>query len=235
VQALRRVQSQDGAPYAGAERLAALYGSAVASLELREPQRAQAALDAAAPLARSLAPSDERVQLVLALAQAQTWQASGQGAKALELLRATRGPGGGEATSRPLMLARAQAALDATRAGADAAALRPPTEALQTWLAEHKADAPAWLLLSQAAEAQGLKLRALRAQAEAQAASGDLGGAIDRLRAAQRQSRGPAGSPEFIEASVIDARLRQLMAQRRAQLAELRGAQRGPQDPERQP
>jgi predicted Zn-dependent protease len=235
VQALRRAQAQEGAPYAGAERLAALYGSAIASLELREPQRAQAALAAALPLARSLAGADERVQLTLALAQAQTLQAAGQGAQALDLLRATRAPGGGEASSRPLMLARAQAALDAVRAGAEASALRPSTEALQTWLAEHKGDAAAWLLLAQSARAQGFALRALRAEAEAQAAGGDLGGAIDRLRAAQRQSRGPAGSPEFIEASVIDARLRQLMAQRRAQLAELRGSQRGPQDPDKQP
>jgi beta-barrel assembly-enhancing protease len=133
---------------------------------------------------------------------------------------------------RPLLLGRAQAALDAARAGGDATgALRASTEALQTWVAEHKADAGAWLLLAQAAELQGLKLRALRAQAEAQAASGDLGGAIDRLRAAQRQGRAQAGSPDFIEASIIDARLRQLTAQRRAQLAELRGAQRGPQEP----
>jgi beta-barrel assembly-enhancing protease len=234
VQALRRVQAQEGAPYAGSERVAALYGSALASLELREPQRAQTALDAALPLARSLAPQDDRAQLTLALAQAQTWQATGQPAQAVQALRAVRAPGGGEATSRPLLLARAQAALDATRAGAgaDAGALRASTEALQTWVAEHKADAGAWLLLAQCAELQGLKLRALRAQAEAQAASGDLGGALDRLRAAQRQARAAAGSPDFIEASIIDARLRQLTAQRRAQLAELRGAQRGPQEPQ---
>ncbi len=70
----------------------------------------------------------------------------------------------------------------------------------------------------------GLKLRSMRADGEAAAARGDLVGAIDRLRAAQRQARsGSAGAPDFIEVSIIDARLRDLTAQRRAQLAELRG------------
>ena len=80
MQALRRAQALETAPLAGAERIAALYASALASLELREPARAQAALDAAAPLARQVAPDDARSQLVLALAQAQTWQAAGPGA-----------------------------------------------------------------------------------------------------------------------------------------------------------
>jgi predicted Zn-dependent protease len=127
------------------------------------------------------------------------------------------------------MLARAQAALDASRAGAAGAqpALRSSTETLQTWVAEHPGDATAWTMLAQGADLLGLKLRALRAEAEAQAAVGDLGGAIDRLRAAQRLSRAAAGAPDFIEASIIDARLRDLTARRRAQLAEARGGDKG--------
>jgi hypothetical protein len=67
-----------------------------------------------------------------------------------------------------------------------------------------------------------LKLRSLRAQAEAQAALGDLPGAIDRLRAGQRLARATGSGTDFVEASIIDARLRDLMAQRRAQLAQAR-------------
>ena len=63
----------------------------------------------------------------------------------------------------------------------------------------------------------------MRAEAEARAALGDVSGAIDRLRAAQRHARSSTAATDFIEASIIDARLRDLTAQRRAQLAEARG------------
>jgi predicted Zn-dependent protease len=237
VQALRRVQAQETAPLSGGERVAALYGSALAALELREPARAQAALDAALPLARSFAPDDAKSQLALALAQAQVWQATGQAPRALAALDAWRVPSAA-GPSRPLMLARAQAALDVARGGGGDAgsAVRPSVEALQTWVAEHRGDALAWSLLAQGAELQGLKLRALRAQAEAQAASGDIVGAIDRLRAAQRQARPGGGAPvDFVEASIIDARLRDLMARRRAQIAEMRGGRGGGPNDERVP
>ena len=71
------------------------------------------------------------------------------------------------------------------------------------------------------------RLRALRADAESQAALGNLPGAIDRLRAGQQLARaGQANAAslrtDFIEASVIDARLRDLIAQRRELLADQR-------------
>ncbi len=231
VQSLRRVQAFDASSLTGADRVAALYASALASLELREPARAQAALDAALPLARAGAPDDARAQLALSLAQSQIWLASGQAARALAALDALRPPAPG--SQRPLLLARAQAALEVARGGGAGTqpALRASTEALQTWVAEHAGDAAAWSALAQGADLLGLKLRALRAEAEAQAAVGDLGGAIDRLRAAQRQSRAASGAPDFIEASIIDARLRDLTARRRAQLAEARGAPRDERNP----
>ncbi|MFM8767724.1 MAG: hypothetical protein ACKOD9_08130, partial [Rubrivivax sp.] len=107
------------------------------------------------------------------------------------------------------------------------AALRETVESLQTWVAEHRRDAAAWLLWAQACDALGLQVRALRAQAAARAAIGDLGSAIDRLRAAQARIRSTAGGGDFIEASIIDTRLRELQAQRRQQLEEMR-AQRSP-------
>jgi beta-barrel assembly-enhancing protease len=231
VQALRRWQAVDASALPAAERLAALYGSALASLELRETARAQATLDAAA----ALAPKDDaRAAFALGSLQAQVWQASGQASRALAWFDAQRSSGGGTGGSadaagmgpRPLLLLRAQATIDVARAAGAAgtpAALRQSTEALQTWVAENKGDGAAWSLLAQGAELLGLKLRALRAEAEAAAARGDLPGAIDRLRAAQREARGGGAKPDFIEASIIDARLRDLTAQRRAQLAEARG------------
>ncbi|HRD99599.1 MAG TPA: hypothetical protein PLA97_24695, partial [Rubrivivax sp.] len=91
-----------------------------------------------------------------------------------------------------------------------------------------------WDLLSSCSNALGLNLRAMRAAAEARAVVGDLTGAIDRLRAAQQQSRGATGQ-DFIEASVIDARLRQFTAQRRQIALEARGERserdRRPEEP----
>jgi predicted Zn-dependent protease len=82
----------------------------------------------------------------------------------------------------------------------------------------------AWGFLAQGEEALGQRLRAMRAQAEARAALGDINGAVDRLRAAQALVRSGTAN-DFIEASVIDARLRQLEATRRQIAAEMRGKQ----------
>ena len=235
VDALRRAQAQTGTPLAdGPERVAALYASALASLQLRDAARAQAALDLALPLARKVAPDDRRAALALTLAQAQTWQAAGDAARAVTLLDAQGAADVHAGAPRALLAARAQAALDATRAGAPMSLLRPSSEALQTWVAEHRGDALAWSLLAQSANAQGFKLRALRAEAEAQAALGDLPGAIDRLRAGQRAARAAGTAPDFIESSIIDSRLRDLTAQRRAQLAQARGG-RGERGEPREP
>jgi len=228
VPALRRLQAQDAAPAAGAapaDRVAALYASALASLQLRENARALTATEAMQPLLRNATAGDTRAAFALALLQAQVLQGNGQTTRALALLDALTAP----PSPRPLLLARAQAALDAS-SGGNMAALRASTEALQTWVAERRGDAAAWALLAQCADALGLRLRAQRADAEAHAALGDIAGAMDRLRAAQRQARSDTSAPDFIEASIIDSRLRDLNAQRRAQIAEARG-ERGRQEP----
>jgi len=128
--------------------------------------------------------------------------------------------------SRPTLLLRAQLAVAAN----DPDQLKRQTEALQGWLAEQRQDALAWSALSLCTDRLGLKLRSVRAEAESRAALGDLPGAIDRLRAGQRLARG-GGAQDFIEASVIDSRLRELESQRRQLLAELRGNKPG-RDPE---
>jgi beta-barrel assembly-enhancing protease len=229
VQSLRRAQAFEGSAGAAAERVAALYGSALASLELREPARAQTSLDAALALLGGAAASPDdaaRARGALVLAQAQVALAQGQPERALALLDGAPPA----APVRAMLFARTQAALAMARAGNPPPALRQSMEALQTWVAESRGDASAWQWLAQCAAQLGLKLRALRAEGEAQAAGGDLAGAIDRLRAAQRQARsGP--SPDFIEASIIDSRLRELTAQRRAELDELRGVQREERSP----
>jgi predicted Zn-dependent protease len=218
VHALRRLQGADANGSTVAERLGAQYASALASLLLREPARAQAPLEAAQAIVRASPRGDARALRSLRLLQGQWLLARGEPARAAELLDAD----GGDST-RPALLLRAQVALEAARANPAARDdLRRQTEGLQTWVSDRRNDALAWAQLAQGAELLGLRLRALRADAEARAAIGDLSGAIDRLRAAQRLVRSGGAAPDFIEASIVDARARELESQRRQLLAELR-------------
>ena len=82
-------------------------------------------------------------------------------------------------------------------------------ERLQTWVATQPRDAGAWQLLSQAYAAQGLEVRAVRADAEARAAQLDYTAALDRFKAAQDLVR-KGGGADHIEASIIDSRTRAL-------------------------
>jgi predicted Zn-dependent protease len=118
--------------------------------------------------------------------------------------------------TRPTMIALGEGAVARSVARDPGApeALHREIERLQTWVSEHRNDAVAWATLAQCAEVAGQKLRAIRAEAEAHASKGDLMGAIDRLRAGQQLSRGPG--TDFVEASIIDTRLRELEAVRRA-------------------
>jgi predicted Zn-dependent protease len=96
---------------------------------------------------------------------------------------------------------------------------REAAEALQTHLALHARDALAWQESGTLWQELGQPLRALRAQGESRAALGDITGAIDRLASAERQGR--AKTADQFEASVIDARLRELRYERRQLLAEM--------------
>jgi predicted Zn-dependent protease len=221
VDALRRWQSLDGerggpAP-AAAEQIGALATSALASTLLREHARADKALERATELLRGR--NDPRAMRALMLLTAQAMLARGDVARAALALQ----PYAGE-VSRPVALLGAQVALAAAPAAARAdAALRRSADELQTRVATQPNDALVWATLGQVWDRLDQPLRALRAEAESQLARGDLPGAIERLRAAQRLARGGAGV-DFIEASVVDARLRDMQAQFRELSAEERGA-----------
>ena len=96
----------------------------------------------------------------------------------------------------------------------DSAGLKARAGELQTWVAVHADDSLAWSALGQTWARLGVPLRSLRAEAESRYALGDLLGAVDRLRAGQRVARG-GGAVDFIDASVIDSRLRDIEAQRK--------------------
>ncbi len=222
VQALSRLSGESSSPLA-VERVAAMAAGAMAAARLKEPERAESLARRAREAAAALQPRDPDAERALLLVHAELRQARGDAAGALALLGELP-PAAAGTTDRAVLLLGAQAELDQYRAAPAryAEPLRHRTEALQTWVALHPDDGPAWELLSHTADALGLKLRAMRAGAEARAVVGDLPGAIDRLRVAQHESRGLVGAQDFIEASVIDARLRQLQALRRELQADAR-------------
>jgi predicted Zn-dependent protease len=246
VASLHRLQqlplAGEGEPQGAATQLAALYAAAMAASLLNEHAlAAQRIAQAQALLAAPNAPQPE-LEHVFAMLRAEAALAAGDAAAALQQLGTLRqaqqgAPRADAAAQRPLLLLQAQAALRAPPPQR-AAALREATERLQTWVAQHPQDATGWLLLGNCAQAQGQRLRALRAQAEERALLGDLTGALDRLRSGRELARSGAAGQDFIEASIIEVRWRELQAQRRALLAERRGrpGERAPaEDPDAQP
>ena len=216
--ALRRWQALDGdrVSTTAADKLASAYESALASTLLRDWSRADASIATALGLVRGAgAPQaalpDARAERAVVLLQVQSLLARGDVAKAVRALEPYATDG-----SRPVLLLSAQAALAATAPSRAEAteALKQRAADLQTWVAVNPRDAPAWTALSQIDERLGQPLRAIRADAEARVALGDLPGAADRLRAGQRRARS-GGAVDFIEVSVIDARLRDIELQRR--------------------
>ena len=217
------------------EQVAAAYGGALAASQLKDHALAESHAERALRLLGAVSPPEPQAELALHLLLADVRLARANPTGALQTLAAA--PAG--LGARPRLLLAAQAALDQQRLqpGTDGAELRRQTEALQTWVAAQPQDAAAWQLLAGTAEAIGLRLRSLRAGAEAQAARGDLTGAIDRMRAAQSAARTASEGQDFIEASVIDSRMRQLVAERRRLVLEMREAngQRSPRDPNEPP
>lgn len=211
VDALRRWQALDASANASAgERLMAGYASALASTLLRDWPRADTALQLAQAAARGDAPASRDV----ALLQAQSLLARGEPARAAEVLR-PYAKTEGQASARAVMLLAAQVAM----AGSDKPSLQKSAEELQTWASLHPQDATVWSQLGRTWEKLDQPLRALRAEAESRIALGDLIGGVDRLRAGQRLARSGRGV-DFIEASVIDARLKEIEAQARRREAE---------------
>ncbi len=104
-------------------------------------------------------------------------------------------------SERVTLLAWAQMARE--DAAQDRAAI---VDALQTYLANHPGDSPAWVSLASLYEAQGQTLRSLRASAEARVALLDYGAALDRLKAAQEWAK--SNSANHIDASILDTRTR---------------------------
>jgi len=211
VDALRRWQGRDAEiEGSAADKLLNYCESAQASSLLRDWARADAAFAKALAITRASPNSGARAERAVVLMQTQSLLERGAPAKAAEAMKAYAGD-----ASRPVMLLSAQIALaEIPAVTPESAPLKARASELQTWVALHADDSLAWGVLGQTWARLGLPLRSLRAEAESRYALGDLLGAVDRLRAAQRFARG-GGAVDFIDASVVDSRLRDIEAQRR--------------------
>jgi predicted Zn-dependent protease len=209
--ALRRWEALDGDHVSTSvqNKLLSAYESAFAATLLRDWARADASIIVAAGLVRG----DARAERAVALLKVQSLLARGDVAHATVAL----GPYLSD-HSRPVMLLATQSALALSPASAPGnPLLEESASELQTWVAIKPLDSLAWTALGQVQERLGQPLRAVRSDAESRVALGDFSGAIDRLQAGQRRVRS-LGSVDFIDVSVIDARLRDIEALRRQQV-----------------
>ena len=233
VQALRKQQDLPAirVGHGAVERVAALYASALASSLLHDHALAeQRSREARELLAAQPAP-DAAVMRSLWLLDAESRMAAGDLAGAFKVLGQVQTQWPAPEQARPLLLLRAHAALLQMGERREPE-LRQSTEALQTWVAGHPRDAMAWLLLGNSAQALGLQLRGLRAHAESRLLVGDLTGALDRLRTGRTLARKGSAGQDFIEASIIESRLRELETLRRQLAAEARGGRASGREPD---
>ena len=184
---------QSPASAANVRDAGALYAGAFAAAQLRDFASARSLLNRLKPFTADMARAG-KAALLLAIE--------------IDLLEGKVPP---SAASADMSKAISRAEL-LTEAKSLMAAKRAPevSQALQTWVASHPRDALAWQSLAVAYGQQNQNVRAIRADAESRAAQLDYTGALDRLKAAQAQMRSNPASADYVEASIIDTRTRQI-------------------------
>jgi len=182
------------APLTPARQSAVFYAAALAASGLREFAQAARWHARLETLVRDNAPAAYQARLL----GAELALDAGDARRAAAVLA----PGPDGLKARPVLFLWARAMTQTGQAAQVA-------EQLQTWVAQWPRDAQAWQLLSAAYAAQGLRLRAVRADAEAKAAHLDYAAAQNRLKAAQDMVRQGVGVDHF-EASIIDTRSREI-------------------------
>jgi len=184
------------------QQVGALYSAALASAKLRDLPTAQKLAARLGPLTAG----DAKATRIANLLSAEIGLQAGD-AKPAAALADAPSPG------RPELILSSQAQVANGHAAETA-------QRLQTWVALNPRDAQAWQLLANAYTAQGQRLRAIEAEAEAQVAHLDYQAAMDRFRAAQDLARKDGTPADHVEASIIDARARQVESLLREQSAE---------------
>ena len=190
-EAQRRASAPD--PATSARDAGALYGGAFAAAQLRDFPAARSLLERLVAQAAGPDPAGKAVQLLAV--EVDLMEGRVPAAAATTDI--------GKAGSRAELLLMSRALMAAKR-------VPDVSQALQTWVAVHPRDAVAWQLLAVAWGQQNQPVRAIRADAESRAAQLDYGAALDRFKAAQGLMRSQPGSADYVEASIIDTRARQV-------------------------
>lgn len=190
--------------------LAQHYTRLVAASQLKDRAHADEALS----LARATLPQFKdgparEARRVLALAELDALLATGRVMQAQGLLGDGPLPAASPLSldARPEVILRARIALSLPEARDNHREWQDAAGRLQTLVSLQADDATAWSLLSSLWSRLGQPLRAVRAEAEATAASGDLQGGIDRIDAARKRFA-QTNSADLIELTVMDSRAR---------------------------
>ena len=192
-----------------------LYAAAMAEMRQRDWVNARRTL----VRLEALPLTELAAQRVVLLFKAELALQSGEAMQAVNLLNTKTSVININDRASRLLLAQSRVATQLPAQGKLAA------DDLVMWVNRIPRDANAWLYLSAAYELQGDTLHAIRAQAEARAAELDYAAALDRFKAAQAVAyqlakEGKLDRSGNIEASIVDARLRELERLRREQMLE---------------
>jgi len=192
-----------------------LYAAAMAEMRQRDWANARRTL----ARLEALPLTEPAAQRVVLLFKAELALQSGEAIQAVNLLSTKTSVINIQDRASRLLLAQSRVATQLPAQGKLAA------DDLVMWVNRMPRDANAWLYLSAAYELQGDTLHAIRAQAEARAAELDYAAALDRFKAAQAVAyqlakEGKLDRSGNIEASIVDARLRELERLRREQMLE---------------
>ena len=192
-----------------------LYAAAMAEMRQRDWANARRIL----ARLEALPLTEPAAQRVVLLFKAELALQSGEAIQAVNLLSTKTSVINIQDRASRLLLAQSRVATQLPAQGKLAA------DDLVMWVNRMPRDANAWLYLSAAYELQGDTLHAIRAQAEARAAELDYAAALDRFKAAQAVAyqlakEGKLDRSGNIEASIVDARLRELERLRREQMLE---------------
>jgi beta-barrel assembly-enhancing protease len=201
-------------PQAAASQAGVLYAATLAHLQLRDRAAAERSLQSLDKLTAGTASARRLVHLLRAeiAFKQERFEAS------LQALAPLSNQG---RLQRPELIATAQALVRLPPLPPRAATCADITRQLRDRVVLAPQDAQAWDTLASLLAVQGQTLPSLRAEGEAQMARLDWQGAMDRLRAAQDWSkRHTLQSGDYIEASIVDTRLRFVQAQIRAMHAE---------------
>ncbi len=193
-----------------AQQAGILYGATLSAMQLRDWPLAVSLFARLYERCRANPAAWEQARLL----GAELALTVGDTARARSLLDAATGVR--TVSARTHVLLSAQALIRAAKAAQALGDLR-------AWLVDHPHDTVAWRLVSQAHAALGNQVAAVRAEGEISALEQDAVAALDRMRAAQDLARagkwGPGG-PDYVEASILDSRTRELGALARQQALE---------------